>query len=379
MESSFRQTADLSTWEEPKDPKKSTSSVDRCEQLLKQAFERFQEIQPTRKSNPISTLQTLLRQLDRNHSGQIDIEEFKKMCQALNFSATEATLEGLFHRYDLDHSGLMTVEEFARMLLKPDGDTAAKAKTSIARMREVLSYRAGGFPHLQAMARQFRIVDRDHSGELNKEEFFWALDTLFSYYGVQFMPAEKNSLFQFFDREGSQSVTYDEFVRAVRGDMNEFRMDWVKAAFDILDTDKDGVVGVDELMSRYSVDKNPQVRSGKVTADAAFKVFMDHYDINQDGKITFDEFLESYQWISASIDSDDYFELMMRNAWHISGGEGWAANTSNVRVLVEHTDGQCEVVEIKNDLGLDVHDNKAVVAALRKQGVQNINKVDLYS
>jgi hypothetical protein len=27
-----------------------------------------------------------------------------------------------------------------------------------------------------------------------------------------------------------------------------------------------------------------------------------------------------YKDISASIDDDDYFELMIRNAWHIAGG-----------------------------------------------------------
>ena len=37
---------------------------------------------------------------------------------------------------------------------------------------------------------------------------------------------------------------------------------------------------------------------------------------------------------------------MMRNAWHISGGEGEAANSSNRRVLVIHSDGSEEVVEL---------------------------------
>jgi hypothetical protein len=37
--------------------------------------------------------------------------------------------------------------------------------------------------------------------------------------------------------------------------------------------------------------------------------------------VTPKEFQQYYAALSASIDEDDYFELMMRNAWHISGGK----------------------------------------------------------
>ncbi len=67
----------------------------------------------------------------------------------------------------------------------------------------------------------------------------------------------------------------------------------------------------------------------------------------KDAVITKAEFERYYANLSASIDRDDYFELMIRNAWHISGGEGWAANTTNRRVLVTHADGRQTVEEIK--------------------------------
>lgn len=38
---------------------------------------------------------------------------------------------------------------------------------------------------------------------------------------------------------------------------------------------------------------------------------------------------------------------MIRNAWHISGGEGWCENTTCRRVLVTHKDGTQTVEEIK--------------------------------
>jgi hypothetical protein len=68
---------------------------------------------------------------------------------------------------------------------------------------------------------------------------------------------------------------------------------------------------------------------------------------------------------------------MIRNAWHMSGGEGSAANSSNMRVLVTHKDGSQEVVEVKNDLGLRRNDMKKIEERLIQQGINNIAKVSL--
>ena len=48
---------------------------------------------------------------------------------------------------------------------------------------------------------------------------------------------------------------------------------------------------------------------------------------------TIEEFEDYYKDLSASIDDDDYFELMIRNAWHMEGGEGWCEETTIKRVL----------------------------------------------
>jgi DNA-directed RNA polymerase subunit N (RpoN/RPB10) len=88
-----------------------------------------------------------------------------------------------------------------------------------------------------------------------------------------------------------------------------------------------------------------------------YREFLDTFDSGaKDGKVTADEWVDYYRNVSASIDDDDYFELMMRNAWHISGGEGWCANSSCRRVLATHADGHQSVEEIKvsDDYHLDI-------------------------
>lgn len=40
----------------------------------------------------------------------------------------------------------------------------------------------------------------------------------------------------------------------------------------------------------------------------------------KDGIVTLAEFEDYYTDLSASVDRDDQFELIIRNAWHIAGG-----------------------------------------------------------
>jgi hypothetical protein len=106
------------------------------------------------------------------------------------------------------------------------------------------------------------------------------------------------------------------------------------------------------------------------------KEFLDTFDQGEkDGKITPDEFIRYYGNVSASIDDDDYFELMIRNAWHISGGEGWCANSTCRRVLVTHEDGSQTVEEIKNDIGMKADDKTAMMSNLNNQGI-NAKNID---
>jgi len=77
----------------------------------------------------------------------------------------------------------------------------------------------------------------------------------------------------------------------------------------------------------------------------------------KDAIVTIEEFEDYYKDLSASIDSDDYFELMIRNAWHIAGGSGQTANTTIKRVLRTNPDGSQEVVMVENDLDRNVAKN----------------------
>ena len=220
-----------------------------------------------------------------------------------------------------------------------------------------------------ALQRKFRIMDDDNSKTINFGEFKKGISEL----GLQSLVAsELRELFGHFDVNEDGNVDFEEFIRGVRDDLNPRRLQLVKEAFGRLDTDGSGVVDLDEIKLIYDVSKHPDFVAGKKTKPEILRVFMEAFEDSgrYDGKITIDEFINYYTNLGVSVDNDDYFELMIRNSWHMSGGEGSAANSSNKRVLVTHADGSQEVVEIKNDLGLAQGDTAGLLNRLSLQGVQ---------
>jgi hypothetical protein len=131
-----------------------------------------------------------------------------------------------------------------------------------------------------------------------------------------------------------------------------------------------GIVTPDEIMSKYDFTWHPEVRAGKKTVKEAAKDFMQQWDRkDKDGLITPEEFEDYYKDVSAGIDDDSYFELMMRNAWRIAGGTGAAANTANKRVLVTNRDGSQSVATIENELGMRPGDREEARRRLAQQGI----------
>ena len=189
-------------------------------------------------------------------------------------------------------------------------------------------------------------MDNNGDKKLNKEELKYGLKD----YGIETSPAELDDIFRFFDRDQSGTIDLDELLIGLKGDLNEKRRQLIRMAFNCLDKDGSGEISTEELSEAYDFTHHPEVRAGKMTVAQALKEFMKQWDrLNPDGIITIEEFEDYYKGVSSSIDRDDYFELMIRNAWRIAGGEGQAANTANKRVLVTNKDGTQSVQTLEKE------------------------------
>ena len=53
--------------------------------------------------------------------------------------------------------------------------------------------------------------------------------------------------FKIFDRDGNGEISYDEFLRSIRGSMNQARVAICKKAYKIMDSDGSGQVDINDI------------------------------------------------------------------------------------------------------------------------------------
>ncbi|XP_029693479.1 calcyphosine-like b isoform X2 [Takifugu rubripes] len=172
-----------------------------------------------------------------------------------------------------------------------------------------------GSSGIKGLSRTFKIMDDDNNRALDLKEFLKGLND----YGIPIDKQEATAVFQHFDRDGSGAIDFDEFLIALRPQMSKARKEVVMQAFRKLDKTGDGVITIEDLRGVYNAKYHPKYQNGEWSEDQVFRTFLDSFDCpyDKDGKVTKEEFVNYYCGVSASIDSDVYFIIMMKHAWKL--------------------------------------------------------------
>jgi len=330
------------------------------------------------------------RSTSQNLCADPKVKDMSDFGEELEVCAALQNHTGKSHQLVSEFSGLSTGDTAARSELNTSqwcfvtaGDARAaeefrslpqplSAQALLAKVREIINKR--GDYGIRGLARSFQIMDDGGDRMLDRDDFKWGLYD----YGVTLDDEQFAVLLDEFDRNDDGYISFDEFLVTIRGPMNDRRKGMIGMAYQILDTNGDQSVTKGEIGAKYDCSEHPKVISGEMSAGDVITEFMAQWETQDvDGIITLSEFEDYYADVSASIDDDDYFELMMRNAWHISGGEGVCGNTSCRRVLVTHGNGSQEVCEIENDIGVSADDIDEMRRRLEAQGVQDIASISL--
>lgn len=172
-----------------------------------------------------------------------------------------------------------------------------------------------GVHGIKSLGRMFKIMDDNGDKRLCLYEFKKGMRD----FGCDVSPEEMVEMFNAFDADKTGSLSFDELLSALRPPMRKCRRDLVMRAFKKLDRTNTGEITIDDLRGVYSAKFHPKYMNGQWTEEDVFLEFLKTFDSpnEPDGIVSWDEFYNYYTGVSASIDSDAYFDVMMRQAWKL--------------------------------------------------------------
>lgn len=96
--------------------------------------------------------------------------------------------------------------------------------------------------------------------------------------------------------------------------MSATRVNAINKAFSKLDPDRKGSTDFTTFKKTYNVDKHPRYQNGDYTKSSIFEKILTNFANNI---ITKEDFLNYYAAISAQIEKDLYFDLLMRECYNL--------------------------------------------------------------
>ncbi len=182
-------------------------------------------------------------------------------------------LRRVFQNYDLNGNGILDYKEFAAAFCgkEPPSSRPPVQQQPVAPQddpREMLrlfrdKVKARGARGIVGLQRIFKIMDDDGSKTLSEPEFIKAVRDFRVGIAEESVPV----LFDAFDTNHDGTINYDEFLYAIRGELNDFRRGLVEKAFNKLDKDDSGFLDIEDIKGLYKADKHPDVIQGRKSED----------------------------------------------------------------------------------------------------------------
>eukprot|EP00756_Hemistasia_phaeocysticola_P052632 Hpha_TRINITY_DN27899_c0_g1::TRINITY_DN27899_c0_g1_i1::g.194061::m.194061 len=320
------------------------------------------------KRRPKEALRRIFAETDVDGTGKVNLAEFRQAMKKMNFVDQQDIIENLFERFDRDESGSLSYQEFSNGIWGhiPVPGSHPHCRAVIAKVRNALgrSVRSG--------ANTLRKIDQNGDRRIERHELVSGLNAV----GLELSPAEYDVIMEYFDQDGDGTLSVTEFLRAIRGVMNPWRRQLVDMAFGELDPSGDGLVTFAEAKRLFNSESHPDVVNGEKTQEEALAEFITGWDKDGDGTISREEFLEFYKDLSVAVVTDKEFEEIIRGSWHLAGNRA-KRQAISTHATVWRTDGSRHEIDVTHLPGADLSSVRSVELALRKQGLDCIDKVSL--
>lgn len=329
---------------------------------------------------------------DKSNSGFLNFSQVCIALKKLNFLGCHREIEAWFNYYDDDFTGMMNYSAFANDAYgtskdaRPHFDFSGIAIIEDVREKMVDIGGASGFYEL---SRLLNLRKCGADGSISRMELADCLQQ----YGIDSnacSDVNMSLLQKAFDPLHNNKVDVAAFLASlIKGTMSYERKLIVKETFHRFRGAQDmGYVSVGELVSHMIPSYHPEVIAGLLSEDYARDQFRLSFSQGEEseGYATFAEYLDYFKGVSLGIGDDHAFDMFMRNvilfAEDATSGamdQSMALSSSPTlrRLLVTHSDGKQEVVELVDEMGVGRFDVATAKDKVREQGCFDVKSIKI--
>ena len=224
----------LKTWDLTSS-KKTSVTAERLTELEDIVFEKIRQ-RTHGADDEGKTAKKIFKHFDLEGFGTIQPAQFKKALETLGCVFTDSEIEALFRRFDANRNGKVDYIEFASFVARKGSGNNPNVNPVFGVTREppgqvidkiLVVLKARGLHGIRGLGIVFRRMDNSGDRKLDRHEFQWGLKEN----GHVLSPSEFERIFKYFDKNNDGKIDYDEFLRAIRGELNERRRSLILLAY----------------------------------------------------------------------------------------------------------------------------------------------------
>ena len=164
---------------------------------------------------------------------------------------------------------------------------------------------------------------------------------------------ELKIFFNYANKNDSDIISTEQLINIIKGNLNEQRKLYIVDLFSKIDTEHTNKISIQLLKNTFNAKRHPEVINGTKSLEEVLEQFCYSLDlycelngIQKNGELTFENFVDYYSCVSASIPDEVYFEDMINGVW------------SNIKNINNNQDKIINNNDIKINNNCQINDNK---------------------
>ena len=147
-------------------------------------------------------------------------------------------------------------------------------------------------------------------------------------------------LFNYANKNNNDILSTEQLINIIKGSLNEQRKLYIVEVFSKIDTEQTKKISIQLLKNTFNAKKHPEVINGTKSKEEILEQFCYSLDlyceingIEKNGDLSFENFVDYYSCVSASIPDEVYFEDMINGVWsdnkNINNNQNQIINSNN--------------------------------------------------